>query len=843
MNDSATTFWNLPLKQILQEVGVSAESGLPASEAEARLQQYGPNAAADVHRQPLWLQFIMRFRNPLIILLLAASSISAVTGDTASFFIIITMIILSVMLDFFQEVRAEKSVDLLRRSVAVKANVVRAGKEISVLVAQLVPGDIVQLSAGSLIPADGRLIACKDIYVNQALLTGESFPAEKHAGDLATLVEDVTEATNSVFMGTSVISGSGTMIVINTGKNTRLGQLAGTLAHRHPPTAFEQGVQAFGMLILYIAVIMVLFVLFVNTMFHRPMLESFMFALALAVGLTPELLPMIMTITLSRGAMRMAKQKVIVKHLPAMHNLGAMDVLCTDKTGTLTEANIRLEKSLDTSWQESERVFTLAYLNSYFESGVKTPLDQAVLDHRKSDMTAWKKIDEVPFDFERRRISVLVASPEKRLLIVKGAPEDILKFSTHVEGAEGVLQPLDDAKIAECMVKFDALSEEGFRVLAVAFREVDASHTTAAITDEMELTFAGFAVFIDPPKMDAADTLRALARDGIQVKIISGDNEHVTAHVCGMLGFDVGTIITGTELSQLGDEALVARIDDTHVFCRVTPQQKSRIISILKIKKHIVGFLGDGINDAAALHVADAGISVDSATDVAKEAADIILLERNLSVIHNGVIEGRRAVVNTEKYILMGSSSNFGNMFSMAGAALFMPFLPMLPIQILLNNLLYDFSQTVLPFDNVDKEALEKPVHWNIKHIKRYMGILGPVSSVFDFLTFYVLLKMFHASESFFQTGWFVESIVTQVLIIFAIRTRKFMFRSKPHSAIVAMALGVAAISISLPFIPDIAAWFHFVPLPPIFFGFLAAAVIAYFFLVEGIKYLFRRML
>ena len=455
-------------------------------------------------------------------------------------------------------------------------------------------------------------------------------------------------------------------------------------------------------------------------------------------------------------------------------------------------------------------------------------------------MKDWRKIDEVPFDFERRRISVLVASSEKHLLIVKGAPEDILKFSTYVEGADGILQPLDVAKIAECRDKFNRLSSEGFRVLGIAFREVDISHTTAAITDETELTFAGFAVFVDPPKLDAAETLRALARDGIQVKIITGDNERVTAHVCGMLGFDVGTIIAGAELSQLSDEALAARIDECHVFCRVTPQQKSKIIATLKHRNHIVGFMGDGINDAAALHVADVGISVDSGTDVAKEAADIILLEHDLSVIHNGVMEGRRAVVNTEKYILMGSSSNFGNMFSMAGASLFLPFLPMLPIQILLNNLLYDFSQTVLPFDRVDAEALAKPAHWNLRHIKRFMCILGPVSSLFDFLTFYILLTLFHANEAFFQTGWFVESIVTQVLIIFAIRTRKAIWRSRPHFCIVAMALGIAALSIIMLFVPASASGFHFVHLPGIFFGFLAAALIGYFLLVEGIKYLFR---
>jgi Mg2+-importing ATPase len=836
----AEDFWNVPLASLWKEVGGSRD-GLGVDEAATRLKLFGKNTAADVHRQPLWLQFLLRFRNPLIILLLAASVLSAATGDQTSFLIIIVMVILSVILDFYQETRAEKSVDVLKASVAVRADVLRGGAQISILAQDVVPGDVIQLSAGSLIPADGRLIESKDVYVNQALLTGESFPAEKHAGDLLMSVDDITEASNAVFMGTSVISGGGTMVAVSTGKTTRLGQLAGTLARHHPPTAFEQGVQSFGMLILRIAIVMVLFVLLVNMLFHRPMLESFLFALALAVGLTPELLPMIMTITLARGATRMAKQKVIVKHLPAMHNLGAMDVLCTDKTGTLTEAAISLVKTLNTDWQESEHVLTLAYVNSYFESGVKTPLDQAILDHGVRDMGAWRKLDEVPFDFERRRISVLATSGEKSVLVVKGAPEDILKLTTHYEDASGAILPFTEAKGRECKAKFDALSEEGFRVLGIAYRDVDTTHTTAMVTDETELTFAGFAVFIDPPKLDAAETLRVLARDGIQVKIISGDNEHVTSHVCTLLGFDIGTIITGAELAQMSDEALLARIDDCHVFCRVTPQQKSRIIAMLKVKKHVVGFMGDGINDASALHVADVGISVDSATDVAKEAADIILMEHNLSVIHNGVIEGRRAVINTEKYILMGSSSNFGNMFSMAGAALFLSFLPMLPIQILLNNLLYDFSQTILPFDNVDKESLQKPVHWNLQYIKRYMGVLGPASSVFDFLTFYVMLHVLHANESFFQTGWFVESIVSQVLIIFAIRTRKSMFHSKPYRGIVVMALGIALVSMLLPFIPIVATWFHFIPLPPLFFVFLACAVVTYFLLVESIKAMFRR--
>jgi Mg2+-importing ATPase len=832
-------FWNPPLLQLLRDVGARAKSGLTRSEVAARLQQYGPNTAADVHRQPLWLQFILRFRNPLIVLLLVASALSALTGDVASFVIVAAILVFSVSLDFYQELRVEKTVDALRGSVALKADVLRDGKQIQILVKEIVPGDIVLLSPGMLVPADGRLISAKDLYVNQSLLTGESFPAEKTAMDLPKPTPDLDEAVNAVFMGTSVISGAGTMIVTDTGKNTQLGNLAGQLAHRHLPTAFEQGVERFGLLLLRIAIVMVLFALLVNIAFHRPLLESFLFALALAIGLAPELLPMIVTISLSRGAVRMAKRKVIVKHLPAMHNLGAMDILCTDKTGTLTEANIRLEKTLDTNWQESEQVFLLAYLNSMFESGVKTPLDQAILNHKKLELSTWHKIDEVPFDFERRRISVLVSSPEKHLLIVKGAPEDILKCSTHVETANGT-QILDDKKRSECLKKFESLGEEGYRALGVAYREVGAAQATAMVTDETELTFAGFAVFLDPPKLDAAETLRVLKKDGIQVKVLSGDNERVTRHVCEMLGFDVGEILTGDEVASLSDEALLAKVEATHAFCRVTPQQKSRIITTLQRRGHTVGFLGDGINDAPALHIADVGISVEGATDVAKESADIILLEHDLSVIHGGIIEGRRALLNTEKYILMGSSSTFGNMFSMAGGALLLPFLPMLPIQVLLNDLLYDLSQTALPFDHVDDEALARPVRWDIGRVKHFMWILGPASSLFDFLTFYVLLRLFHSGEALFHTGWFVESLLTQTLIIFAIRTRKSLLRSRPHRLLIATALIISLIAIILPYTP-LGEWFDFVPLPPAFFAFLTAALAAYFLLVEGIKHVFKQ--
>jgi Mg2+-importing ATPase len=482
-----------------------------------------------------------------------------------------------------------------------------------------------------------------------------------------------------------------------------------------------------------------------------------------------------------------------------------------------------------------------AYINSYFETGIKSPLDQAILEHAQPDITGWTKLDEVPFDFERRRVSVLVESQGRRFLIIKGAPEDIIKLSSHYETAAGTVENFDKSHAA-CAKMFEDLGGQGLRVLAVAFKEVDASHQTASLKDEAGLTFSGFLTFMDPPKKSAAEALRKLAAAGVGVKIISGDNERVTRHVCEMIGFEAGDILTGETMAGLSDGALLARVESTTVFCRVNPQQKNQIIAALKERGHSVGFLGDGINDAAALHGADIGISVDSGADVAKAAADVILMEQDLSVIHAGVLEGRRAVENSEKYILMDSSSNFGNMFSMAGAALILPFLPMLPTQILLNNLLYDFSQTVLPFDNVDEEALERAVHWDIKRIRHFMWVLGPVSSLFDFLTFYVLLKMFPDNKVLFHTGWFVESLVTQVLIVFAIRTHKFILHSRPHKYIVFMASGVAALGIALPFTP-LGAWFGFAPLPGLFFAFLAVAVTAYFVLVEVAKHVFRRII
>jgi Mg2+-importing ATPase len=680
------------------------------------------------------------------------------------------------------------------------------------------------------------------LFVNQALLTGEAYPVEKHAGDLPTPGEEIAGARNFLFMGTSVISGTATAVACRTGHTTTLGDLAGALIAQRPRDAFEHGIRRFGLLMLRFTIFLVLFVLAANVLFQRPWLESLLFALALAVGLTPELLPMIVTVTLANGAQRLAKRSVIVKRLAAIHDLGAMDVLCTDKTGTLTESRIRLVRHVDASGIDSEEVLRLAYLNSAFESGIKSPLDDAILAYRQPDIAAWHKVDEVPFDFERRRVSVLVDSGTARLLVVKGAPEDIIRLSAQYVDAAGTRRPLDQTTRSSLIEQFELLGEEGYRVLGVASRTVDRQHDSAVVSDEAALTFAGFAVFVDPPKADAAVAIQALAQAGVEVKILTGDNERITRHICKALGVPVKGVLTGGELSEIGQEALRARLTTVNIFCRVTPQQKERILLALKRTGSVVGFLGDGINDASALHAADVGISVDGAADVAKAAADLVLLEHDLGVVHEGVIEGRRTVENVSKYILMGASSNLGNMFSMAGAALFLPFLPMLPTQVLLNNLLYDLSEVGVPFDNVDAEALQRPVHWDIRFIERFMLVLGPVSSVFDFVTFLALLWLFGVGQGAFQTGWFLESLATQSLVIFIIRTRGLSWQSRPHPLLASLSIGAVVLGLMITLTP-LGNLFGFVHLPVGFYVFLIATVAAYLLLVEAVKrrYLQRR--
>ena len=748
--------WQEAADRLLARLETTA-AGLSSVEAQSRLASYGPNDAATARHSPLWLQFLARFRNPLIVILLVASALSAATGDASSFVIIVGIVTLSISMDFVQEVRARNAVEALRRSVAVQATVRRDGSKQSLPIDRLVPGDIVELIAGDLIPANSRLLESRDLYVNQALLTGEPYPAEKCASDAASGSASPAGASNAVFAGTSVISGTATILICRTGSRTALGHLATSLVEKPPATAFAVGIRRFGMLIMRFTVFMVLFVLVIDIYFNRPLLESLMFAVALAVGLTPELLPMIVTVTLARSAMQLAKRKVIVKRLSAIHDLGAMDVLCTDKTGTLTEATIKLVRTVDGTGAESASAYAYAFVNSQFESGMRSPLDDAILAAHPFDMSGWQKIDEVPFDFERRRVSVLVEHDTKRRLIVKGASEDLLRLSGRYATADGVEHPLDAATRRICETTLSALGAQGLRVLAVASRLVDNSHQTIVATDESDLVFAGFAVFLDPPKATAGATIRAMAEAGIAVKVLTGDSELVTRHVFVEIGVPVTGVLTGDALEHLTEEALLGQLRRVNLLCRVNPQQKHRVLLALKRLGHVVGFLGDGINDAPALHAADVGISVDGAADVARAAADLILLEHDLSVVREAVTAGRSTVQNVSKYVLMGASSNFGNMFSMAGAALILPFLPMLPIQILLNNLIYNVSEIAIPFDHVDPESVVGPVKWDVKLVERFMLVFGPVSSIFDFITFYALLNLFGAGERLFQTGWFIE--------------------------------------------------------------------------------------
>jgi Mg2+-importing ATPase len=833
-------FWNLS-SESLQSRLEATPAGISQQQARQRAARFGPNKLRVHGERALFLQYLSHFKNPLVIILLAASAVSALTGEIAGFAIIWFIVLLSVTLDFVQEYRAGRAAERLKQVVAVRATVLRDGQPQNIPIAKLVPGDVVVLSAGDLMPADCRLLEARDFFVNQSLLTGESYPVEKFAHELPAPVDDLSQAGNAVFMGTSVISGMARALVCRTGADTAVGKIADSLEAKAQPSAFELGTQRFGMLIMRLTIFLVLFVFLANALLHRPFLESFLFAIALAVGLTPELLPMVITVTLSRGAMRMAKKKVIVKQLAAIHNLGSMDVLCTDKTGTLTEGSVVLERHLDAQGNDSAQVLYMAYLNSYFETGLKSPLDDAILKHEEIDVSSWRKIDEVPFDFERRRVSVLVEKSTDRLLVVKGSPEEILRLSTHyaVGEAQGV-QALDEQALAKLQVLHDSLGREGFKVLGIAWRPVAADHPHAVVDDETELVFAGFAAFLDPPKVSAAHALKALAASGVNVKIVTGDSELVTRHVCAKLGMPVTGVLNGNEIRVLDDTALAAQVNEVNLFCRVTPAQKNRIILSLKAQGHTVGYLGDGINDAPSLHSADVGISVDNAVDVAKASANMILLQQDLNVLHAGVMEGRRTFANIMKYIMMGTSSNFGNMFSMAGATLFLPFLPMLPVQILLNNLLYDISELTIPLDRVDNEYLAHPKHWDMAFIRNFMWVIGPVSSIFDFLMFYIMLKVFDAGEALFHTGWFIESIATQVLVIFVIRTRYSPFSSRPGSALAMTSVAVVLLAAVLPFMP-FAAYLGFVAPPPLFFLILPVMVLCYLLAVEFAKRFFYR--
>jgi len=738
--------------------------GLSSAEAQARLRLYGYNEIAESKRLSGILDFLLRFKNPLVLILVFAATISAVTGDPVSALIIISIVLLSVILDFFNTYKSQKAAEELKEKVMVTAEVLRDGKITPLPLRMIVPGDVVELEAGDLIPADGKIIFEKDLFLNESSLTGESFPAEKQAGMPA-------------YLGTNVVTGTGRMLVEATGKKTKFSKIAESIEAPEKPTDFDRSIKDFSYLIMKITFVLVIFIFLVNAVLKGSgyILESFLFAAALAVGLTPELLPMIITLNLSKGSLAMSKKGVIVKKLSAIQNFGAMDVLCTDKTGTLTEDKIALVKYVDAQGKPNENIFKYAYISSSFRSGFKNPLDRAVKDFKNFDIGGYQKIDEIPFDYRRKRDSIIVKTNMGYELISKGAPEEMFEIGADLT-----------AELREKLEQeYQKLSKDGFRVLAVARKSV-AEKKSYDKDDEKDLTILGFIAFLDPPKKSVTETLRTLENYGIAIKIITGDNELVTQKIAQEIELPVLGVLTGAEIEKLNDRQLAIDAEKTTIFARVTPEQKKRIIIALQKNKHVVGFMGDGINDAPSLKAADVGISVNNAVDVAKESADLILLRKNLKELVDGVIQGRKTFSNTLKYLMMGLSSNFGNMFSMAGASVFFPFLPMLPAQILLNNLLYDGSQFVIPLDNVDNQDIAKPRKMKIHFLRRFMIVFGILSSVFDFLTFFVLSFVFHYTNHYFQTGWFVTSFATQILVVFVIRTKQVPFyKSKPAKSLV----------------------------------------------------------
>jgi Mg2+-importing ATPase len=832
-------FWDRPLRDILSELR-STPAGLTSEEAKRRLDTYGPNTLVKESRFITFFNLFRFFTNPLVVILLVASVVSEALGERVGGLIIISIVLLSVLLNFFMEFQARRAAEEIRKRVATTAAVIRDGREQELPPVVLVPGDIVRLNAGDLVPADCLLLEAKDLHVRESALTGESLPVEKMAGDLLGSKHGVADANNSVFLGTAVQTGIATAVVVQAGRNTLFGKIAQRLSARPPLTEFGRGIQHFGLMITRVTMLLVLFVLLVNIGLHRPVLESLLFSVALAVGMTPELMPMIFTVALAQGARRMTRKKVLVKQLAAIEDFGSIDILCSDKTGTLTEGEIVLDRHVDIYGQGSEDVLRYIYLNSYFEAGIKSPLDDAVLKHERPPLAAYTKVDEIPFDFSRKRLSVVVEHEEENILITKGEAESVMAMCQMVS-IQGSAAPFDESRRAEARETYEKLSADGYRTLGVAVARVERKQTYTA-ADEKEMTLVGFAAFLDPPKQGIPSALAELQRDGIRVVLLTGDNRYVTERIARDVGLEANDILTGTEVDSMDDASLAYQAENGAVFTRVSPEQKNRIILGLKARGHVVGYLGDGINDAPSLHAADVGISVENGVDIAKDAAKIILLEKDLAVLHEGVIEGRRCFANIMKYVIMGTSSNFGNMFSMAAASLFLPFLPMLPTQILLNNFLYDTSQIAIPSDNVDPALLRRPKRWRIDFIRQFMMIIGPISSLYDFLTFAVLLWIFGAAThpALFHTGWFVESLATQTLVVFVIRTAANPLRSWPSRPLLISVLAVIAIAVVLPYVP-LGRLVRFVPLPLSLLSMIALLAATYLLLVQLVKSWFYR--
>ncbi len=855
---------SLPSDELLSRLG-SSTTGLTTEETEGRLETYGSNEVARKGRRSVFVEFLSHFRSPLVIILIIAAIVSGVLGQLVDAIIILSIVLVSVILDFSQEYRAERAAEALKRRMATMATTFRNGTKQDIEIAGLVPGDLIALSAGDIVPADARVISARDFFVDQSALTGESFPAEKAARPLAEAdIADTSKWNNYLFMGTSVTNGTATAVIAKTGASTQYGEIIRKSAEKKPETEFESGLRRFGSLIMQVTFALIIFVFFINALFRRGVLDSLLFAVALAVGLTPELLPMILSINLGRGSAAMSKKGVIVKRLAAIQNFGSMDVLCADKTGTLTENRVTVILNVDMEGNDSEKVFLYSLLNSRYQTGLRSPLDEAILKHREVNTDNYQRIDEIPFDFVRKRLSVVVRDSGETLLITKGAPEEIARVISHYE-LDGAIYDLTEEARSKVERRYRDLSSQGFRVLSVSYRKVTESKAPYSVADEDDMIFLGFIAFMDPLKETAGESLELLRQAGVKLKVLTGDNEIVTGKICQQLGFQVYqfrrgkkyndtvghitrtveiepiNIVPSSEIEKMNDDALARVVERADIFTRVSPAQKNRIMNALKANEHVVGFIGDGINDTPSMKVADVSISVTNAVDIAKESADIIILRNDLKVISDGVVEGRKTFGNTMKYIMMAVSSNFGNMFSAAGASLFLPFLPMLPIQILLNNLLYDFAQLTLPTDNVDQTYVQRPQRLQTSFVRNFMLSFGPVSSIFDFLIFFIMLFVFKASAPLFQTAWFIESLFTQTLVIFVIRTRKTPFyRSKPSKLLVLNIVVILIFALVLSF-TFIGTFFSFVALPLKFLLMLAAFIVAYLGLVELMKKWFYR--
>ena len=823
----------------------SGPGGLSSDRAAAQLALVGPNSFEDAPRLSALRLLLRQFESPLVLILAFAAAISLVLQQWVDAAIILAIVLGSSLLGFFQEYRASMAVEELKKRLALMCRVVRDGVEQTVPVSAIVPGDLILLSAGNLIPADGLVIEAEDFLVSEASMTGESFPVEKRPGMIPPDAP-IAARTNAVFLGASVRSGTAKVLAVRTGRQTEFGTIAGRLRARPPETDFARGVRQFGYLLIRVMVVIVLFVLTVNLLLDRPVIESLLFAVALAVGLSPELLPAIISVTLSAGARAMNKRGVIVRRLDAIENLGSMDILCTDKTGTLTEGAIVLSDVFDAGNRASDEVRRLAFLNAAFETGIENPLDAAIVAAGASaglTIRGFAKIDEIPYDFMRRRLTIVVAAddaPSQHLIVTKGAFSNVLDICSSLE-RDGIESPLDAKGRAELEEVFKAKGAEGFRVLALATRKVGAKEHHSR-DDEQGMTFRGFLVFYDPPKADAQRTIRDLNRLGIRIKVISGDNRYVTAHLAEAVGLNAKSMLTGEDLAMLKDEALWHLAPRTDLFVEIDPQQKERIVRALQRTGHSVGYLGDGINDAPALHTADVGISVEEAVDVARESADIILLRRDLDVLRSGVEDGRRTFANTLKYISITTSANFGNMVSMALATPLLPFLPLAAKQILLNNFLSDVPSIAISSDNVDPDRVARPQRWSFKDIQHFMIVFGLISSVFDLLTFAVLLLVFHAGEATFQTSWFMISLLTELAVVLVLRTHKPAFRSSPSRLLLWSTLAVAAATLTIPFLGALSSVFGFVSLSALEMGAVITIVLGYIVATEAGKvWFFRR--